>query len=325
MANPHSTAHIVGHPLHPMLVPLPIGLLVAGRRRALPALAAAVGVLVLVDPWLARSVGFALSVSATAGILLLANRWARAMSRIPRRLALVVTVPLAAQVACTPVLMATFGQFSVASVPANILVAPVVVTAMVLGLGTTLLGVIFPPGAAILAWCAGVPSWWIASVARWFAGQPGAEFDWGEGPAATFGGITVAIVAVLLLPALLRRPLVSIVAAIALTVVLFRAVPSPGWPPNGWLVVACDVGQGDGFVLRAGPRSAVVVDAGPEARPMSRCLDSLGIVHVPLLILTHYHADHVDGVPGVLDDRIVDEVVVYPLADPHESSGEGEC
>jgi hypothetical protein len=121
---------------------------------------------VLVDPWLARSVGFALSVSATAGILLLANRWARAMSRIPRRLALVVTVPLAAQVACTPVLMATFGQFSVASVPANILVAPVVVTAMVLGLGTTLLGVIFPPGAAILAWCAGAPSWWIASSTR---------------------------------------------------------------------------------------------------------------------------------------------------------------
>ena len=51
-------------------------------------------------------------------------------------------------------------------------------------------------------------------------------------------------------------------------VVLVR-VPTPGWPPSGWLMVACDVGQGDGLVLNTGvPHTAVVVDAGPDPRPM---------------------------------------------------------
>jgi competence protein ComEC len=76
------------------------------------------------------------------------------------------------------------------------------------------------------------------------------------------------------------------------------------------------VGQGDALALRAGPASAVVVDAGPDPRAVQRCLDSLGVRHVPLLILTHFHADHVTGVPGVLDGRTVDHALVSPLPDP---------
>jgi competence protein ComEC len=82
------------------------------------------------------------------------------------------------------------------------------------------------------------------------------------------------------------------------------------------------VGQGDALVLRAGDASAVVVDAGPEPRAVDRCLDSLGIEQVPLLVLTHFHADHVDGLPGVLDGRQVGQVLVSPLDDPREQSDE---
>ena len=41
---------------------------------------------------------------------------------------------------------------------------------------------------------------------------------------------------------------------------------TPGWPPRGWVLVACDVGQGDALVLAVGPGTAVVVDAGPDPR-----------------------------------------------------------
>ena len=74
--------------------------------------------------------------------------------------------------------------------------------------------------------------------------------------------------------------------------------PTPGWPPDGWVFAACDVGQGDALALRAGPRSAVVVDAGPDPRAVDACLRRLGVERVPLLVLTHFHADHVDGVAG---------------------------
>ena len=47
------------------------------------------------------------------------------------------------------------------------------------------------------------------------------------------------------------------------------------WPPEDWRLVACDVGQGDGLVLRAGEHSAVVVDAGPDPAAIDACLDRL--------------------------------------------------
>ena len=39
---------------------------------------------------------------------------------------------------------------------------------------------------------------------------------------------------------------------------------------------------------------------------------------MPLLVLTHFHADHVDGLPGVLDGRRVESVLVSPLREPPE-------
>ena len=82
-------------------------------------------------------------------------------------------------------------------------------------------------------------------------------------------------------------------------------------------MVACDVGQGDGLVLNTGaPHTAVVVDAGPDPRLMDACLSGLGVTRIPLVVLTHFHADHVDGLPGVLHGRQVDAVEVSRLADP---------
>ena len=88
-----------------------------------------------------------------------------------------------------------------------------------------------------------------------------------------------------------RRPAPRVV------LVPVRAV-SPGWPPPGWLFVACDVGQGDALVVGAGAGTAMVVDAGPDPTAVDGCLRRLGVRSVPLLVLTHLHADHVDGLAG---------------------------
>jgi competence protein ComEC len=101
-------------------------------------------------------------------------------------------------------------------------------------------------------------------------------------------------------------------------VVVLVPAPTPGWPPAGWVLVACDVGQGDGLVLNAGSGAAVVVDTGPDPDLMHDCLDRLDVESVPLVVLTHFHADHVDGLPGVLDGRQVGEVEVTARADPPE-------
>jgi competence protein ComEC len=107
-----------------------------------------------------------------------------------------------------------------------------------------------------------------------------------------------------------------VLVSLLLVVVMVRPLPSPGWPPAGWVLVACDVGQGDGLVLNAGAGAAVVVDTGPDPPAMARCLDRLGVRTLPVVVLTHFHADHVDGLPAVLHGRPVGELEVTATEDP---------
>jgi len=293
--------------------------LVAGRpRAAVPALSASVLLLVLVDPALATDAGFALSTFATGGLLLLAPRWRDALRRwgLPAWLAEALAIPAAAEVACAPVIAAISGSVSLVAVPANLLAEPAVAPATVLGVVAALLSAVWPPAAAFVAWLGAWPARWLVDVARIGAGVPGAVVGW---PGGVGGAL---LLAVLLLTALVvaRRPAVRIAAAVCAVAAALGAVPvrlvSAGWPPAGALLVVCDVGQGDAIVLPDGAGRAVVVDAGPEPAATARCLDGLGIRVVPLLVITHFHADHVGGLAGVYRDRRVDEVVTSPYPEP---------
>jgi competence protein ComEC len=82
------------------------------------------------------------------------------------------------------------------------------------------------------------------------------------------------------------------------------------------------VGQGDALALAVGPAEAVVVDTGPDPAKADHCLTLLGVRKVPLLVLTHFHADHVDGVPGVLKGRAVTEIETTNDADPPRGAAE---
>jgi competence protein ComEC len=87
-------------------------------------------------------------------------------------------------------------------------------------------------------------------------------------------------------------------AAGALAGALLRPAPAGEWD-----VAACDVGQGDGLVVRTGEGSAIVVDTGPDPEAMDRCLDGLGVERIDLLVLTHMHLDHYGGLAGALAGR----------------------
>jgi competence protein ComEC len=294
-----------------------LGLGARGRDAGVRALGVAVLVLLLLDPWLARSVGFALSTLATAGILFLGPPFRDALlAWLPRWAAEALAVPFAAQVACTPVVAAISGQVSLVAVVANLAVAVVVGPATVLGLlGGLLMLVLAPAGVVcgrLACWCAG----WIVTVATHLARLPTAALDWAPGvlPVLVLGA--VCLVVGLGAAPLLRRPGWAVPLCLVLVVVMVRPLPSPGWPPRGWVLVACDVGQGDGLVLNAGGGAAVVVDAGPDPPAIDACLDRLDVDALPVVLLTHFHADHVDGLPGVLDGRRVGELDVTGVDDP---------
>ena len=295
--------------------------------RGIRTLSVAVLGLLLIDPAMASSIGFALSAVATAGILLVAPRFRLALARwLPGWLADAIAIPLAAQLACGPLIAAISGQVSLIAVLANLLVAPAIGPATVLGLLGGLTGLLWPAAGSLLGWLACACVAWVVAVARGLSHVPGAVVGWGTGGWAIALLVLLTFVAVRAGPRLLRRPATAGLTCAVLALPLawqsvldhtpIGAWVGRGWPPPGWVLVVCDVGQGDGLVLNAGGGSAVVVDTGPEPALMARCLDRLRIDHIPLVVLTHFHADHVDGLPAVLDGRSVGEVDVTGDADP---------
>jgi competence protein ComEC len=288
------------------------------RRRSLAALAATVVVLLLVDPWLARSYGFVLSALATGALVTLATSWTGRWSSagVPRPLAAAFAAPLAAQLVCAPVVVLLSDQVSLVAVPANLLAGPAVAPATVLGVLATVASAVHSGTAAGLAWLAGGFVWWIVHVARWSAGLPSAAVGWpgSLAGAALLGAAT--LVAVTAARSAGRRPVPAAACAVVLVVALVVPARAPGWPPRDWVLAVCDVGQGDALVLPAGSGAAVVVDAGPDPSAVDRCLRRLGVRSVAVLLLTHLHADHVEGVPGVLRGRRVGELQVGLLDEP---------
>nr|WP_229831406.1 ComEC/Rec2 family competence protein [Actinoplanes ianthinogenes] len=295
-----------------------LGLATGRPRAAVPALAAAAAVLLLADPELAADAGFALSALATAGLLLLAPGWRDALRarRWPPGAAEALAVPAAAQVACGPVIAGLSGTVSLVAVPANLIVVPAIAPATLLGVAAALLSPVWPAGAEFAAWLGHWPAAWLVLVARIGARLLAGAVPWPGGVpgALLLAGLTV--VALVAARHAVVRKLAAVVAACAVLGALPVRLLVAGWPPPGWLVVACSVGQGDAIVLPAGAGRAVVVDAGPEPDPVDRCLRRLGVRQVVLFAVSHYHADHVGGVAGIFRGRAVGAVVAPDWPEP---------
>ncbi|MFY1578154.1 ComEC/Rec2 family competence protein [Verrucosispora sp. WMMD703] len=293
--------------------------LAAGRpRAAVPALAAAVAALVLVDPGLAGDPGFALSVLATGGLLLLAPSWRDGLRRrgVPPGAAEALAVPAAAQLACSPVIAGLTGTVSLVAVPANLLAVPAIAPATVLGVAAAVVSPIWPAGAEAVAWLAHWPAWWLVLVARYGARLPAGNLPW---PGGISGALLLTALTVALLVAA-RHPLVRRLVAVCAVAVVLGALPvrviAPGWPPDGWVVTACAVGQGDTMLLPVRAGRAVVVDAGPDPAAADACLRRLGVRRVSLLVVSHFHVDHTGGVAGIFRGRPVDTVLVPQWPEP---------
>ncbi|MFC7491933.1 MULTISPECIES: ComEC/Rec2 family competence protein [unclassified Knoellia] len=306
-----------------------IGMSRSRRAAGLPVLSGAIVVVLVIDPWMARSFGFALSALATLGLLLFTRPWGDAIAaRLHPRVAFMgpaIAIPVAAQAMCAPLIVLLQGSVSIVGVVANLVAAPLVAPATVAGVAAALVSVVADAPAQLLGWLGAVPTLVIARTARVMADVPGGTLPWPDGPpgALLLAGLTLTLLVTgrWLGRAAVVRPLLAL-AVVALSAAMTIPTRVVTWPPDGWRVAFCDVGQGDAAVVRTGPRRALVVDVGPEPASADGCLDSLGVEVVDAVVLTHFHADHVEGLPGVLGGREVGQVLVSPVAEPGHQVGE---
>ena len=309
--------------------------LASGRpAQGLPVLGLAVIGIVVLDPWIAREFGFVLSVLATAALLVLAGPLALRLARwMPAPLALGISVPLAAQLACQPVLVLLAPELPLTGVVANVLAAPAAPIATIVGMLACLAAPVLPPLATLLAAIAWLPSAWIAGIARVCSGLPGAMLPWPEGAVGavlvavlTIAGLLAAGVPASLGGERLRRRLALGVVAVLVVVAgatagasMLRSLSRPA----DWAIAQCDVGQGDAVLVRSAGQVALI-DTGADSELLGACLGTLGIDRLDLLVLTHFDHDHVGAVDVVLGrvdlaivgptGREADEQVVAALA-----------
>jgi len=100
---------------------------------------------------------------------------------MPAPLALIVALPVAAQIACQPILILLNPIIPVFAVPANVLAAPAAPLATIVGMLACVFSVVFPALSAGLVWLAWWPSAYIASIGRSLAALPFATIPWPPG------------------------------------------------------------------------------------------------------------------------------------------------
>jgi len=264
------------------------------RRESLPALGFAIAAVIFIDPWQSRDPGFALSVLATLGLLVIAptviewsGKW------LPRWLASALAPPIAALALCLPVIVALSGFVSLSAVLANLCAAPFVAPITVIGFIAALISPFSPALAEILLLIVRPFAFAIVAIADWSSRIPVLTLQEG-----VVGSIMVILAIAILL--IFRRK-----GAIVMLLLIFATLWINRFPADDWQVVACDVGQGDATVINLGNHRAIVIDVGPEPELIDQCLRRLDISTIALLILTHPHADHVGGLIGAEKNRTV--------------------
>lgn len=271
-----------------------------GRRgSSWPILGASVVVLLLLDPFLARSVGFQLSVGATAGIVTFSASLAARMRWLTRPVAAAVATTVSAQIGVAPLLLAYFHWVPVVSVLANVVAFPLVEPAMLIGLAAAMLHPVAPAVAGPLAALDRVVLHVLQGVADLMATAPVPSVTSGGGWRPLVFGTGVIVAVVWMLRSGRRVPRVPAVAAVVLLPVVVWASALRAGPPEGLTVRFLDVGQGDAALVTAPDGGTILIDGGPDPDVVAVKLAALGIRRLDVVVASHPHADHVEGLPQV--------------------------
>jgi len=286
--------------------------------RALPALGTGVIVLLFVEPGLGGAIGFQLSVVAVTAIVVWAPHLARRLAKwMSATLARAVSIPLAAWLACWPLLATLQTGLGPYAVPANLVAALAAFPVTVIGLLALLLSLVSPGLGIVGMHVAGLFAWPVVWAARAFSAAPGHWLDWPSGWVGA--ALAVAVASAVAFASVARRvrggtqlaaALVAVVAVVLAPVLTVRAGPVL----DDWTLVVCDVGQGDMMLVRVADHSAAVIDTGPPGGTGAACLQRYGVRDVPLLVLTHPHADHDGAVAEVAEVAHIAQAWVSPAA-----------
>lgn len=270
------------------------------ESQARNSLATAVLILLAINPIQGFEPGFILSVLGTVGLIYLAPRISSKLPG-PRTIGDLIAIPLSASIFCAPYLMYLAGSLNFGTILINVAVAPVVGFITIMGFLATILALPLPVIAEPLIHLADIACKWIVFVASWSESFP----DISSSP-------FLILLIIILLVALRRRKKIMVLALLPLVALpSYSALTFPG---ANWVIGQCDVGQGDALLLRVGDSEAILFDAGPDPKLLENCLSEFGIKYLPLIVLSHEHADHYSGISAIPLGNIGEIWLNHPFA-----------
>ena len=307
-----------------MLAPL------LGRESDPPTtLSAALVLLILCNPYSIQSVSLQLSFTAVAGIHWVSGPLYRAMTRslgsggsTPRRLwrkfcralAANTSLTVGALLLTTPLTAWYFGTVSLISPVTNLLVLWAISLAFAPGLILTLLGIAFPALAAVLTFPVTLLSRYVLWITRVLGSLSFSSLSINSIYLCAWL-VLVYVIVLIVLQCRYRRPILPVCSGIiALCAALMLSRASLLSPPLS--ITMLDVGQGQSILLCSGGRTALIDCGGSKDNAgdiAADYLQSLGISHLDLLVLTHCHSDHANGVPELFARLDISAMVLPDL------------
>ena len=269
----------------------------------------------LARPMDVADAGFALSFSASAGILLLMpplsrllglealqkrklpfRRFKRLLRRALLFLPTLLCASLAAQLATLPAVIAWFGVQPLLALPFNLVCVPLCMLGYLGALIALPISAIWPGFAVLLARAPELLFAWLTDFTRWSAALPNSGVRIGRYPAALallHAGIVLASSELSRLSAKIRRflPLTLVLVAGLSSLVTFAL----NWNLS---IAFLDAGQADCAVLNTHGHT-FVFDAGDTYTPVADYLGATSL-HLDGVVLSHPHQDHAGGLIDIL-------------------------
>lgn len=304
-----------------------------GRENDPPtSLLTALMLLLVVNPYSAASISLQLSFAAVAGIELLVpgllkkwtpkrrtgEHWLRGLwRRFRAALAAGLAVSLGAILFTTPLTALYFGAVSLIGPVSNLLTLWAVSDAFLLSVLAVVVRFFLPAAAVVIA----LPGVWLLKYLLWlvpllgnlpFASVTMTSFYYAFGLAVLYG-----LVCLNLFWSGKKRLRVPVLccAALVMACVAFTRME---YVLGDMTVAVLDVGQGLSVCIQSGGRT-ILVDCGGDGYNdagdvAADYLADQGIGTLDLLVLTHYHTDHANGVPELLE-RLEVKAMALPDVD----------
>ena len=314
-----------------VMATLVIGAGIAGRPPLIAhSLAVTVVGALIINPLLGQQVGFALSVAATAGVLVGVDGAKRMIgpegNRILTAIASAVGASVGANLVTLPVLVLSGLDVQPVSPWANVVVAPLATLAQWGSVATTSLALVHE---TIANWCAAItviPIHGMIAVAYWFADPEIADI------AAVANWLVLILVGALAANHYMagwitvhandeaqgdiylsrgRFILLTITALITIRYLPWRIWPTARQPLSAQFITL-DVGQGDALLVSDPTAGWMMIDTGPDPKVIAKHLDRLGIRELRAVVISHAHSDHTGGLERVLRRTRCEQVMVSP-------------